>query len=176
MSVDLSNLRRGDVIVTRSPGFGSFLIRLGERLMGLPAHYNHVVVYLGNNMVIEAAASGMVVSDASKRKFPRAISNVGQPKTDNQREFVCNSLHQVGGSMYDWGAILDDAGRALRIRLPKDLFTQFATDKTPPGFICSALADWAYHAAGLPNPGGDQTRFTTPSDWEAFIKKLGWDK
>jgi hypothetical protein len=49
-------------------------------------------------------------------------------------------------------------------------------DRLPTSLICSALADWAYAKAGLPNPGGDaKTRLTTPADWAEFVLTKHWE-
>jgi hypothetical protein len=80
----------------------------------------------------------------------------------------------IKGTRYDWGAIFVEGLEALRIT-PFWTLEERPKDRLPTSLICSALADWAYAKAGLPNPGGDaHNRLTTPADWAEFILTKGW--
>jgi hypothetical protein len=80
----------------------------------------------------------------------------------------------IKGTRYDWGAIFVEGLEALRIT-PFWTLEERPKDRLPTSLICSALADWAYAKAGLPNPGGDQrNRLTTPADWAEFVLTKGW--
>lgn len=169
----------GDVIVTREgPWIISFAIRLGARLMGLPAFVNHVIIVhhqdpvTGRWVGIEGRPSGTGWVDIGTRlNQPLTNANTAQYKTEDQRYLVARAAESLIDTSYDWVAIAEAAREATRLR---GLAAAEWPDNAVPGsVICSSLADWAYEKVGLDNPGGSKmTRFTTPGHWDAFMMRL----
>jgi hypothetical protein len=171
----------GDVILTRGSAWTSKLIRWGAALLDQPNVYNHVIVVhhrdaLGVLWGIEARAEGVGWVDLTRTLKSRwVLTNADQPKTPEDREFICRTVEGAIATPYDWAAIVHEAFEALRIdklwrakEFPED-------GRLPYGTICSALADWAYEQRGLPNPGGvKRTRLTKPADWHTFLITKGW--
>jgi hypothetical protein len=171
----------GDVLLTRGTAWTSKLIRFGAALLDQPNIYNHVIVVHhrdagGVLWGIEARADGVGWLDMTRTLKSRwVLTNAEQPKTPEDRVFICNTVEGALHTPYDWAAIVAEAFDALRIdglwrarEFPED-------GRLPYGTICSALADWAYERRGLPNPGGSgKTRLTKPADWNSFIATKGW--
>jgi hypothetical protein len=171
----------GDIILTRGSAWTSKMIRLGAALLDRPNAYNHVVVFthwdaLGIPQGIEARAEGAGDIDLRRTLKSRWLtSNADQPKTPQQRAAVVEAVKGIKGTRYDWGAIFVEGLEALRIT-PFWTLEERPKDRLPTSLICSALADWAYAKAGLPNPGGDaKTRLTTPADWAEFVLTKHWE-
>ena len=67
-------------------------------------------------------------------------------------------------------AIAADAAECLGV--PQRRVAEYGT--TPPrSVVCSSLANWCCHRAGLPHPGGPD-RWVTPEDWDAWNRGAGW--
>jgi hypothetical protein len=167
----------GDVLCTRGNSRAAFLIRLGAAFRDRPNSVNHVAVvhHLDANGVwwaVEGRPGGVGWVDAtSYLTSPWTISNAEQPKDEGQRKQVADTVVQMLGTPYDWHGIAADAFEALHLkRLWKP------RHGTVPGHVvCSSLADYAYAAANLPNPG--KVGFdddTTPGDWAEFITLRRW--
>lgn len=171
----------GDVIVTREGHpLISWAIRLGARLMGLPANVNHVIIVhhldelTGRWVGIEGRPSGTGWCDVSARLgHPLTNANTSQPKTEAQRYLVATAAEALVGTRYDWEAIAEAARQATRIRVRAA--AEWPEDAVPGAVVCSSFADWAYERVGLDNPGGDVlTRFTTPGHWDLFMMGKGF--
>jgi hypothetical protein len=169
----------GDVIVTREgPWIISAAIRLGAKLMGLPAYCNHVIIVhhrdpiTGRWVGIEGRPSGTGWCDVESRLTdPLTNANAAQYKTEAQRFLIARAAESLIGTAYDWGAIGEAAREATRLRVLAA--AEWPDDAVPGSVICSSLADWAYEKVGLDNPGGKaMTRFTTPGHWDAFMMRL----
>lgn len=170
----------GDVLVTREgPAVVSWAIRLGARLMGLPAFVNHVIIVhhrdplTGRWVGVEGRPSGTGWCDVTARlAHPLTNANTLQPKTTDQRYLIATAAETLVGTTYDWGAIAEAARQATRLRLRAA--AEWPEDAVPGAVICSSFADWAYERVGLDNPGGSLvTRFTTPGHWDQFMIH-GW--
>ena len=173
----------GDVIVTREgPWIVSAAIRLGARLLGLPAYVNHVIIVhhrdpvTGRWLGIEGRPSGTGWCDVEARLAQSLTNaNTAQPKTEAQRYLVARAAESLINTAYDWGAIAESARQATRLRLLAA--AEWPEDAVPGAVICSSFADWAYERVGLDNPGGPaMTRFTTPGHWDQFMLDRGWGK
>lgn len=171
----------GDVVVTREgPRLVSWFIRLGAFLAaGRRSEVNHVIVVhhrdaAGTLWGIEGRPGGVGWRDMTEIARDRHThANTAQPKTEEQRYLVAVAAEKLLGTPYDWGAIHEDARRALRLfwRWRGD----WLDDETPGQVVCSSFADWAYERVGLPSPNGtEETRWTTPGDWEDFMVRERW--
>jgi hypothetical protein len=164
----------GDVLVTRSPGFGGRMIRFGAGLLGKPNLSNHVAVVhhvdaQGVTWCLEGRPGGVGWRDA--RDYLRdknTISNNSQPKTDEQRANVCKTMEMLIATGYDWEAIAADAADDLG-------FSWKPTwNGTVPGHVvCSSSACYAYDKNSLKRPPGN-VRTDQPADWDTFILTQAW--
>lgn len=169
----------GDVLTVRTGGWGSYLIRLGERLHGLPSLDNHVVVMhhtdsAGVPWGIEGRPGGVGWVDCRPYLASKyTLTNADQPKTFVQRVAVADTVQQMLGDKYDWVGIGADACKDLDLPL---LFAKDWHGKGMPGHVvCSSLAAYAYYTVGLGVPlARDGERFCQPGDWTKFIKIKGW--
>jgi hypothetical protein len=100
------------------------------------------------------------------------ITNIGQPKTMQQRDMVCTLITAMIGTPYDWDAIAADAGMAFGLG---DIWQRKADGMVPGAVVCSSLAAYAYDKAQLTAPMGDY-RTVTPGDWAELIVNRGWQK
>lgn len=178
----MSRVGVGDVIVTREGKWWiSWAIRLGQKLMGLPARVNHVIIVhhkdemTGRWVGIEGRPSGTGWVDVESRlTLPLTSTNADQPKTEAQRFLVARAAESLVNTTYDWAAILESARVALKLRMRAA--DEWPENSTPGAVVCSSFADWAYERVGLPNPGGNgATRFTTPGHWDRFIADREWE-
>lgn len=174
-------LQPGDVIIVRTGGgpaarLAALLIRFGARLRGQDDRINHVAVVhhadaVGTLWAIEARPGGVGWVDVARYENPYLISTAAQPKTDAQRTQVCTAAAGLLGVGYDWRAIGMDAAEAFGLnRLWQD---HTWGDDPPAHVVCSALASWVYHRAGLAVPG-TPWRTTTPADWAEWVLNGGW--
>ena len=170
----------GDVVLTRTKGFVPRAIRFFAALLGKPNVRNHVVVVhhydlAGTLWGIEARPGGVGWVDMTQyMKDNWTLTNHEQPKTDSQRELICQVAESMLQRPYDYTAIAADAVRALRLEVLWHA-RDFGDDEIPAQVVCSALADWVYEKVGLDNPGKQSgTRFCTPGDWDEFITLEGW--
>jgi len=170
----------GDVICTREGKWWiSGAIRLGARLLNLPAFTNHVIIVhhrdeRGMWQGIEGRPGGVGWVDMTERlRYPLTNSNNEQPKTEAQRYLIAKAAEALVNVPYDWAAIAEDTRIALRLRTR--VVQEWPEEQVPGQVVCSSFADWAYEKVGLANPGGrEQTRFTTPGHWDQFMIEKGW--
>lgn len=179
--LDTSTLKPGDVLVIQSSIFGvKWLIKLQAILSGgwKYRQAGHVVIVDhtdSENRVwgIEARADGIGWLDLSKFSGKWYVVNNEQPRTTEVDTRLVTIAREMLGKPYDYMSYLDIALQTLGI---SDKWTDFKGNDIPPHFICSALADYVYEKAGLPNPGSFEiTRFTTPWQWFRFIDKKQWN-
>jgi hypothetical protein len=173
----------GDVICTREGAWWiSGAIRLGARLLGLPAFVNHVIIVHHwdsehNSWVgVEGRPGGVGWVDITSRlSQPLTNANNQQEKSEGQRYLIAKAAESLLNVAYDWQAIAEDARIAARMWLRAA--EEWPDDAVPGHVVCSSFADWAYEKVGLSNPGGNsQTRFTTPGHWDKFIIGKEWGK
>lgn len=168
--------RPGLVVLARSNGWAAKLIRLGQRLAGLPHRFNHVAVVHhvdqhGTVWGIEGRPGGVGWVDMRHYlRAPGVLTNRAQPVTAEQGLAVAAAMEALLAHDYAWlDGIARDAARALDpLWQPDDRWGA----GVPGHVVCSSAADWAYEHAGLPSPRPD--RACMPEDWGAFIDARGW--
>jgi hypothetical protein len=171
----MTAVQPGDVILVRTGGLASVMIRLGSALRDRPNLNNHVAVIHhtdahGTVWCLEGRPGGVGWRDAEAYlASPWLLANAAQPKTGPQRQAVCGVMQAMIGAAYDWEAIAADGAADLHL----DTAWLPSWNGTVPGHVvCSSLAAYAYAKAGLPGPvGGRQVQ---PGDWDAFILTRGW--
>lgn len=187
MTLTLSQaVQPGDVLVVRTTGIPAELIRFGEELRGLPHLQNHVAVVHHKNgdtwRCIEARPGGVAWADATPYLTSKlTVSNVGQPKTPTQRDFVCTVVEQMLKTSYDWDAIAQDALNDLHIPdvwAEKWVFTPARSTRqivrTPDHVVCSSLAAWGYLRAALNRPMTNDPAHVQPANWTEWILANGY--
>lgn len=180
MATDLTKLLQpGDVVAVRTGGFAGEMIRWGEALRGWPNLDNHIVIVdsIQNDILvgIEGRPGGVGRVDVS-RYFTApyaayAVSNVNQPKTDSQRSIVVKVMRNMLRVGYDWDAIAQDA--LVDLGIPQ-LWNEKWHNTSPAHVVCSSLAVWGYHEAGLAAPQQEDMRHIEPANWTEFCLTEGW--
>ncbi|HEV2175265.1 MAG TPA: hypothetical protein VGR71_16950 [Nitrospira sp.] len=169
----------GDVIAVRTGGFAGEMIRWGEALRGWPNLDNHIVVVdsIQNDILvgIEGRPGGVGRVDVSRYFVAPyaayAVSNREQPKTSGQRITVVTVMRQMLKIGYDWEAIAQDA--LVDLGIPQ-LWNEKWHGTSPAHVVCSSLAAWAHHRAGLAAPTQQDMRHIEPANWTQFILEEGW--
>lgn len=166
----------GDVLAVRSPGFATRLIRAGAGLKELvtgtaePNLDNHIAVVHhtdphGVLWVIEGRPGGVGWRQANDYlASPWTVHNAKQPKSAVQRQVICDTMHTLLGTPYDWEAIVADAGEAFGLA---HAWEPSWHGRVPGHVDCSSLAAYSYSRTTLARPAG--SREVTPADWVAFI-------
>jgi hypothetical protein len=163
-------LSKGDVLCTRATGLVPRLIRLGAAFRGKPNIVNHVAIVhhkdaKGEWVCVEGRPGGVGWTPAAKYlASPWTLSNVRQPKTEEQRDAIVAATQALIGRPYDWAGIALDAAQALGIDIPSRWVGQWDAAQV----VCSSLAAFAYNEVGLGRPAG-VLRTITPGDWADFI-------
>lgn len=120
---------KGDYGCVRTTGWQAWLIRLGTF-----SRYNHAVVFVGGDQVIEARPNG-----AGYAPIPRDVVWSHEPLSSAQRAGVVNAATALIGTPYDWRSILGFIvrfwGRHLRPMKERNARKKM---------ICSELVVWAY--------------------------------
>lgn len=171
----------GDLLLTRNNAWWARVIRFGALLTGQMEAWNHVAIFhhtdaAGTPWAIEGRPGGVGWQDARKYlKDPRTLTNIGQPKTDAQREKVAAGAEGLLGVAYDWRSIGMDAIAATRLDFAWT-HNDSSGDGAPAQVVCSSLADWLYNDAGLTNPGKMPWQLTTPADWAELIVQNRWQE
>lgn len=162
----------GDVLLTRSPGIWTRLIRLGAALRDEPNLDSHVAIAhhvdaSGTLWCLEGRPGGAGWRDASAYlASPWTVTNSAQAKSTQQRDAVCKTAEAMTGTQYAWSAIIEDAGLAFGL---KDIWAKKADGQVPGHIVCSSLAAYAYDRAGLAAPEPSDFRHVTPGDWLSFV-------
>lgn len=181
--IEVSELRPGDVVAVplgnRWLGFVVWLQALFTMKSNVYGRYGHIAVYhhedaAGRKWAIEAAPHGIGWRDISSWDGHFGLTNVNQPKTDEQRGKIISMLEELIGSRYDYSAYLHFALESIGIT--PLWIREYDGEKLPASFVCSAVADFIYEVCLLDNPGGDkETRFTTPAEWARFMDRREWE-
>lgn len=174
----------GDLILVRTIGgswsrrLAGWIIRLGSGLSDSPNVWNHVIIMHhvdegGTPWGVEGRPGGVGWVDVRPWLADQwTITNVDQPKSDEQRSIVCDGAHALLGAPYDWTGIAADAGRAISPLWRRTAGVPWPDNRVPGQVVCSALADWLYEHAGLASPPSD--RWCTPADWATLILGEHW--
>jgi hypothetical protein len=175
----------GDVLVVHDHDVWAWLIRFGPQLHDAlygddqPTHWNHVLVVMptdehGRRWAIEGRPGGVGWRDLDAAGYledPQTLSNVDQPKSDAQRDIVCDTMEALAARHvpYDWPAI---AMEVVREVAPMWGWNDAWGQGAPTGLICSSAADLACQKAGLKTPA--YARYCAPWDWAAFDQRKAW--
>jgi hypothetical protein len=155
----------GDLIVYRTDGWPARLIQVGNLLQRLlrrqgPGNWrwNHVGIYIGAGMTIEAQPGGVCITPLSDYPVGTYIV-LHRDLTEAQKTQIISYANGALGKSYGWLAIVGLILVGLGIR-PKILDT-YAADEDEP--VCSQLGAYAYAYAG--SPLSDQAPWTmTPGN------------
>jgi hypothetical protein len=184
MTVRLEDLRPGDVLLTHSEGWGSWLIRLQAFLSGKPSLHNHIAIFThvgvdGVPRGLEGRPGGFGWRDLrGYLDAPATISNAWQPgRTDEDRRTLVATLTEMVGTPYDF-EMFAMAGAELFDRRAAELVeadTEWPEGHPPSHVVCSSVLDWGYEDRRWENPGGlAVTRWTKPADWTALVVGNRW--
>lgn len=174
----MTSLDVGDLVLTRHhDSLPMWFVRFGAALRNLPNSVDHVIIVhhrdpTGLLWGLEGRPGGVgyVALTNEILKNPYTISNVGQPKTQEQRFLIAKGAEKLIGTPYDWGGIALDAGAILGV----DLWDKQWGDKPPGHVVCSAYADWEYELVKLLTPRQD--RLCMPAHWAKLWIERGWDE
>ena len=132
--------RPGDYGVIKTNGIVAKCIRLGTL-----SRWNHAVICVGGNMIVEARPIG--VSFGKIDEYPIIAWNQHEVLTDKQREEISNFAIDQIGRPYGFLDILVIFLRMLGLRIPfPNFWAKLAKRK---GFICSELVAEAYLKSGF---------------------------
>lgn len=172
-----ANLQPGTVLVTRSKGWGSWLIRFGAALSDKPNLGNHVAVVHhvdaeGTTWCIEGRPGGVGWKDAKGYLASKwTITNTAQPFTKAQGGEIAKAMEALLGTPYDWQSIVGDALASLGMTLP-GWDTRWEDGQVAGQVVCSSAAAYAYGKANVKHPTGN--RGCVPADWVQWILTKAW--
>lgn len=180
-NLDIATLKPGDVVIVE---MGSWYLRAMIWIQAVftgRAKYRrdgHVIVVshkddAGRLWGIEARPGGIGWADLTYRSGQYGLSNAEQPKSDDDRYVIVETMKSLLGSKYDYLAYVT---LALQMVGVNENWQDYKGDKVPAHFICSAVADYVYEERKLANPGSYKiTRFTTPAEWASFVDHKEWE-
>jgi hypothetical protein len=175
----LAGLQPGDVVAVRTPpSVYGWLIRLGALLRGRPSMVDHVAIVhhidaAGRMWGIEGRPGGVGWVDLQVYDNRWLLSTKDQPKTDAQRQRICELAVDMLGTPYDWPAIIHDA--AIAFGLDRLWRSRDFGPHAPGHVVCSSLASWLYHSVGLACPTAP-VETCWPADWADFILRKDWTR
>ena len=152
----------GDFGLVKMNGDAGRLIRFGQWLNGDGfADYEHAVVYVGNDRIIEAEPGGAKLSHVTRYK-DILWSTGWVDLTDAQRRVIALTARALEGTPYstvDYFAIA-----AKRLHIPGfGLLKRYVASSKH--MICSQLVDYCYQAAGVELfPNHRWNGYVTPAD------------
>ena len=150
----------GDYGVVKTNGFFGWLIRLGTT-----SRWNHAVIYIGNDEIIEANPHGVEINKLDRHEH--IAWNQHEGLTNQQRIQIVKAAYSAVGEPYDFWTIADIALRILGLKLLTVwLLEKLARNK---GYICSELVAECYRKAKLPLAHADY--LCTPGD---LAERLIW--
>ncbi|MFE9428947.1 hypothetical protein ACFYNO_39060 [Kitasatospora sp. NPDC006697] len=163
--------RPGDFAVVRMAGTVGRLIRFGQWLNGDGfADYEHAVVLVDDDALVEAEPGGAVQSPAGEyRDRPVRWSTGHVDLTEEQRAAVVAAAHRYVGVPYSFLDYL--ALAAHRFRLPgSGLLKHYVADTRH--MICSQLVDQCYQDAGVNLfTDGRWPGYVTPADLGRLLER-----
>lgn len=169
-SIESSELRPGDIIVSTGRGFTSGTIRTGTG-----SDYSHAILYIGDGRVVEAISEGVVERELSLPlgEATLAVALRRRFMTDQARQFVVTSAREQRGKPYDYvgaagAGLTHKRGMLVALMFPRASYTLYLAAKQnalaenrDKKFFCSELVARCYELAGLPI-SGEEPSFTTP--------------
>jgi hypothetical protein len=184
MAVRLADLKPGDLLLTHSEGWGSWLIRLQAAILRKPSLHNHVIMFshvdsAGVPRGLEARSGGFGWKDLrGALDAPGTISNAWQPgRTATDRDILVGKMRDMLGTPYDFRAYALFGAEVFDRRAAQLIEQRFEwpEDRPPTVVVCSSVYDWGYEDRNWDNPGGlERTRWTTPADWTQLVVSNRW--
>lgn len=188
MSVRLEDLKPGDLLLTFSEGWGSWLIRLQAMILRKPSLHNHIACYThtgadGIPRGLEGRPGGFGWKDLRGYLVaPGTISNAWQPgRTAADRAIFVEKMTALIGTPYDYEAIAvagaEVFDRMSRVKAAEliEKASEWPEGRPPSQVVCSSSLDWGYEDRGWVNPGGlARTRWTVPADFTELIVANRW--
>lgn len=174
-------LQVADLLIVRTNGLASEMIRLGSALLDRPNIDNHVafVHHPGDAAatwwwLLEGRPGGVGWRDSRDYTSSHwTLNNTGQPgRTLGDRMLVAKKAEAMLGTSYDWAAITADVANAFRI---PPIWGKTWKGTTPGQVVCSAYASVLYDWKGWAHPELDTDRDTTPGDWDDFVLSNGYN-
>lgn len=153
--------RIGDYGVVRSSGLAARLIQIGT-----VSRWNHSIVYIGGDYIVEANPTGVEISNLSR--YDKIAWNQHEQLTDTQRDTIAKYAIDQVGKAYSFITIALIFFRILGLKF---LSTRLAvTLAKHEGYICSELVAECYSKAGFP--------LSTKPDWQVvpgdLAERLIW--
>lgn len=129
--------------VVRTNGIFAKLIRLGTL-----SAWNHAVVYIGNDQIIEANPTGVEIKPVSEYPEGAIAWNRHEELSVAERTAIVAHAHAQVGKMYSFATIALLVFRILGLRALSNskTFTRLAKKE---GYICSELVSECYRSAGV---------------------------
>ena len=133
--------RPGDYGVVKTTGFVGKLIRVGTA-----SRWNHVFIYVGDSLIIEANPTGVSLSPVNK--YPVIGWNQHEILTKEQRKFIVDFAYNQVGRPYAFLAIGNILLRTLGLKLlANTAILRKLAQQT--GYICSELVAESYSKNGV---------------------------
>jgi uncharacterized protein YycO len=133
--------RLGDFGVVKTSGFVGKLIRIGTA-----SRWNHALIYIGKDEIVEANPKGVEVSPVSK--YPTIAWNRHEDLTNKQRGEIAARAMLAVGTSYSFTTIALIFFRIIGLRFLSNIkFFQNLGKKD--GYICSELVAECYRKSGL---------------------------
>lgn len=179
----------GDVLaVSAGPWLAREVIELGERMRGLAAPVNHVVIVThldaaGRWMGIAGQPGGVGICDCTPYLRARVTrSNFRQPKAEEGSPEMTAFLASCAKSLgirYDWISIAADGFDALHVHDLSAVIDRLwrwpaKHGLMPAEVVCSSLAAELYELAGWPHPDLGSERQCEPGDWWCWSDQEQW--
>lgn len=133
--------RPGDYGTVRSHGIFARLIQIGTL-----SRWNHNIIYIGENVIVEANPTGVAIKPLH---YTCIAWNQHERLTSAQREQIVEHALSVVGTPYNFFIIALLALRILGLKIVT-LIPLWKTLARTKGFICSELVAECYRVAGHP--------------------------
>ena len=149
----------GDLGIVKSNGLPARLIQVGTL-----SRWNHVFIYVGNGMIIEAKPHGIVLSPLSDYASAKIVWNKHQVWNNEEvdRAFIVAEAHKLLDLPYNWTNIVRIVFRTLGLKILANTKIMQKLAKKD-GYICSEMAEELYAKSGNPLLAKDPGE-TTPGD------------
>jgi len=136
----------GDLGIISSGGFMARVIQIGTI-----SRWNHVFIYVGNQMIVEATPKGVVLSPISDYKDSVIVWNKHQVWENEEvnRDFIVTEAHKLLDLPYNWTNIARIVFRSLGLKVLANTNLMKRLAKKD-GYICSELGEELYSKSGNP--------------------------
>jgi len=134
--------RPGDLGIVRTNGFAARLIQLGTL-----SRWNHVFIYIGNGLIVEATPSGVRLGYVTQ--YTNIVWNKHQIwyNEEESREAIVKGAFKALAKPYNWVNILTIFFRIIGLKvLANTKLMKKLAEKD--GYICSELAEELYVNTG----------------------------